>query len=271
MEDEDEKLAALVTAVTQSPKYRHITPDLIRQVGARELANRRTLKEAVKATKNKLHQVGGAYRSRAIDFEQELAQLDGVLGEETAVREWCLGLMRRHASTQERLPILADFYGQTLTGLTDVRRVLDLACGLNPLARPWMPLSASVEYVASDIYADSVAFLGAFMAKVGLNGRVEVRDLITNPPVEQADLILLLKTLPVLEQIEKGAASRLLDVVNGRYLLITFPVRSLGGRQKGMAQNYEAMFRGWVDGRDWHIRRFEFTAELAFLVTTKID
>jgi 16S rRNA (guanine(1405)-N(7))-methyltransferase len=106
------------------------------------------------------------------------------------------------------------------------------------------------------------------MAKVGLNGRTEVRDLITDPPAEPADLILLLKTLPVLEQIEKGAAARLLDVVNGRYLLITFPMRSLGGRQKGMAQNYEAMFRGWVDGRDWHVRRFQFPTELAFLVTT---
>ena len=103
---------------------------------------------------------------------------------------------------------------------------------------------------------------------MGMDGCAHVRDLITNPPTEPADLVLLLKTLPVLEQVEKGAAPRLLDALNARYLLISFPTRSLGGRQKGMVQNYEAQFMEWVDGRAWHIQRFEFPTELAFLVTT---
>ena len=43
------------------------------------------------------------------------------------------------------------------------------------------------------------------MQLAGLDGRAEVRDVIHNPPQEPADLALLLKTLPCLEQVEKGA------------------------------------------------------------------
>jgi 16S rRNA (guanine(1405)-N(7))-methyltransferase len=79
--------------------------------------------------------------------------------------------------------------------------------------------------------------------------------------------VMMLKTLPVLAQIERTAVCRLLDSLQTSYLLVTFPVHSLGGRQKGMAQNYEAQFQAWAEGRNWAVQRFEFASELAFLVT----
>src|SRR5947199_8877806 len=54
-------LDQLVSEVQGSAKYRDISLDLIRTIAAQELPKRRTLKEAVKATKNKLHQISGAY------------------------------------------------------------------------------------------------------------------------------------------------------------------------------------------------------------------
>jgi len=61
MTHEQLQLDELVQAVLASPKYRAISEELIRSIGARELSARRGMKEAVKATKNKLHQVAGAY------------------------------------------------------------------------------------------------------------------------------------------------------------------------------------------------------------------
>ncbi|MCP4423124.1 MAG: 16S rRNA methyltransferase [Chloroflexi bacterium] len=263
-----EKLDALVTAVTSSPKYRHISPDLARRVGERELAAQRNLKTAVKATKNKLHQVGGAYFEAKLDYAGMLAQLRATAVSPDAFRQTCHDLMRRHASTRERLPVLADFYA-TLAALPDIRVVVDVACGLNPLARAWMPFDDAIEYIAYDIYADMIGFIQAFMALAGINGSAQTRDIVSQPPTEPADLVMILKTLPVLEQIEKGAASRLLDSLNARYALITFPVRSLGGRGKGMIQTYERQFSAWVDSRNWQIQRFEFPSELAFLIQTR--
>ncbi|RMG91568.1 MAG: 16S rRNA methyltransferase [Chloroflexi bacterium] len=265
------ELEKLVSAVSQSAKYRHVSPMLIARIGAQELAKRPNLKAAVKATKNKLHQIGGAYLDAQPDYQVALTELETAVTNETTLRQFCRRWMQQHTSTRERLPILDEFYTTTLADLPDVHRVLDLACGLNPLARPWMPLSPDVTYIASDIYADLVMFVDLFLRRTGGNGRAELRDLIGEPPVETADLILLLKTLPVLEQIEKGAATRLLDALNARYLLITFPARSLGGRNKGMVPHYEAQFQQWIAGRGWQVRRFEFATELAFLVETAVS
>jgi hypothetical protein len=83
---------------------------------------------------------------------------------------------------------------------------------------------------------------------------------------QETDLVLLLKTLPCLEQLEKSSARRLITSLNSRYLLISYPVASLGGHQKGMNRNYTAQFEELT--ADWQgiIKRFEFETELAFLL-----
>lgn len=261
----------LVTAVSQTSKYQHVSPALIRRIGEAELAKRRSYKEALKATKNKLHQVGGAYQESKINYDKVLARLkEAQHGGAEAQRETLLDVMRLHTSTKERLQILDIFYAETLAGLPPIHRVMDIACGLNPLARNWMPLAAETSYLAYDIYADTMQFLTDYFALAGIPGRAEVRDVIAEPPTEPVDLVLMLKTLPVLAQIDKTAVPRLLDFLQATYLLISFPTKSLSGRQKGMVPTYDAYFEGWRAGRDWQVKRFEFENELAFLVETKI-
>nr|AIA14252.1 Ribosomal RNA methyltransferase (FmrO) [uncultured bacterium] len=174
--------------------------------------------------------------------------------------------MRHHASTRERLPILEGFYATTLASLGPVRSVLDLACGLNPLALPWMPLAPDARYYACDIYADMIAFLNSFFAQAGIRGQARVCDLVASAPDEQVDLALVLKALPPLDQQAKHAGRNLLRALNARHILVSFPAHSLGGRGKGMAENYEQRFRALADAEGWSIERFVFPTELAFLV-----
>ena len=136
-----DELDALVAAVLGSSKYRAVAPDLVRAIGARELAARPNLKTAIKATKNTLHQAGGAFTDAPIDYDRALAELRAAAaaGDEP-FRAACRAVMARHTSTRERLPILDTFYATTLAGLPSPGRVLDVACGLNPLAWPWLPL-----------------------------------------------------------------------------------------------------------------------------------
>ncbi|MCA9955770.1 MAG: hypothetical protein KC434_13670, partial [Anaerolineales bacterium] len=173
-----------------------------------------------------------------------------------------------HASTRERLPILDEFYETIFFFFPPIHTVLDLACGLNPLVYPWLPLPGDVQFTAVDIYSDMLTFIQEFFELTGVNGRTQQRDIIGNPPTEPYDLILLLKTLPCLEQVDKNAAVNLLDKLNGRYLLISYPAQSLGGRSKGMVENYTQQFEALANGRNWQVQRFEFATELAFLVQT---
>src|SRR5690349_15701189 len=68
-------ITELVVSVCASSKYAAISEDMIRSIGLRELAARRNLKEAIKATKNKLHQVAGAYLDGRLPYDEWLALL----------------------------------------------------------------------------------------------------------------------------------------------------------------------------------------------------
>lgn len=261
-----EKLQAQILA---SAKYREIAPELVGRIGAQELEKRRSFKEAVKATKNKLHQVGGAYQQTKINYEKSMALLRKSAVSDPNFRATCQQIMQAHASTRERLPILEEFFTNILAHLPPVQTVLDLACGLNPLAYPWLPLPQDVQFTAVDIYGDMLNFIQEFFEVAGVNGRTQQRDVIGNPPTERYDLILLLKTLPCLEQVDKEAGANLVASLNSRFLLISYPAQSLGGRSKGMVENYTQQFEKLANGRNWHVRRFEFATELAFLVQTE--
>jgi 16S rRNA (guanine(1405)-N(7))-methyltransferase len=272
-----DELERLVQAVRKSPKYRSVCLDVVRNVGARELAGQRNWREAVKATKNKLHQVGGAYWDGVdyaawLDRLRNAARADGEsrrspgMEYESEVRRICREAMQHHASTRERLPILDQFYTQVLAGLPPPRVVLDIGCGLNPLAIPWMPLAPSVEYYAYDMYDDLATFLNGFMTIVAVQGQAQACDVSACPPARRADLALILKTLPCLEQLDRLAGARLLEKIQAEHLLVSFPVRSLGGRDKGMPQSYEAHLQELLSGRGWSVQRFAFSTELAFLI-----
>jgi 16S rRNA (guanine(1405)-N(7))-methyltransferase len=261
-------LDELVAAVRAGTHYRHIHPELIRQVGAQELSKGRKFKEAVKATRNKLHQVGGAYQEKGIDYGRALLELEQLPPDlyDPAVQAFCRRMMEQHASTRERLPILDDFYREILSPLGSIESVLDVACGLNPLARAWMPLQPDTVYYACDIYADMIAFLNRFFTQMNLPGEAWLCDLVQQAPQHPAQLALVLKTIPCLEQLDKSIGRRLLEGLLAKHILVSFPAQSLGGRSKGMVENYEAHFREMVSGLDWQVERYEFKTELAFLI-----
>jgi len=268
--DLEADLSRLVQAVGASAKYRPICRELVEHIGRQELAKRRNLREAVKATKNKLHQVGGAYLPDQTRYAAWLAELREVQ-QPAGLRPLCRKIMEAHASTRERLPILDEFYATTLAGLPPLGSVLDLACGLNPLALPWLPVADGATYWAMDIYEDMMAFVRDFLALplVEVRGHVQVRDVLQLGSLPRVDLALVLKAIPCLEQMDKAAGAKLLDMIQADYVLVSYPAHSLGHRDKGMVANYEARFRQLVAGRPVQVRRFQFSGELAFLISAK--
>ena len=268
----DDLLDTLVAAVRASPRYQFIDENLVRKIGSLELGKRRNLKEAVKATRNKLHQVGGAYQPIAINYVSLTGLLKNIpanwQGEET--RAICKMAMQQHASTRERLPYLEEFFNTTLSAVAPIHSVLDLACGLNPLALPWMPLAEMFEYYACDIYEDMLEFITFFFKYAGINGKAELCNLIGGCPEVPVHVALLLKSLPCLEQLDKSIGARLLNSIRAEHILVSYPARSLGGRAKGMLEFYESQFLRMVDMEKWEIQRFEFANELVFRMDKRI-
>ncbi len=269
------ELDRIVTAVTTSKKYRSICADTIRRIAERELASRGNVKAAAKATKRRLHQVYGAFE-QDFDYEAAYQRLQDAyeLDSDDEIKTACRHVMGQHSSTRERLPILDQFYRDIFQITGQPSLLLDLGCGLNPLALPWMdsvPPQGSgqtpgVRYVPLDIDADRVHFLNRYLALAGLEPLARCQDILSHPPNDAADVALLLKMSPTLERQDPGATLGLIEQLAAPYIVVSFAIKSLGGREKGMVEHYQQQFLGWLRDRQWPAEKLVFDSELVFIV-----
>ncbi|MEZ4238161.1 MAG: hypothetical protein R3F59_18840 [Myxococcota bacterium] len=240
----------LLEAVKASSKYRALADDVVlaalasaRRAGGRDA-------DVVKRAKRKLHQVFGAFLG-ASDRKRALAALRAAATapDEAAWRAHLDAAMAAHSSTAERHGEVAALWEGLRAAAGEVRAVLDLGCGLGPLALPGSGLPADVRWLGIDVDAE---LCGAVQEALG--GRyphVEVRagDARSAPLGEGYDLALLLKLAPTLDQLEPGAAAALVGRVPARVVAVSFPTHTLGGRDVGMAARYDAhadaLLAGW--------------------------
>jgi hypothetical protein len=133
-----------------------------------------------------------------------------------------------------------------------------------------MNLGTQTRYVALDIDAERVRFLNRYLALAGLEPAARCQDLLARPPEDAADVALLLKMSPSLERQEPGATLRLLALLNSSWIVVSFAVKSLGGREKGMWDHYGQQFpqsiREAFPERAWRITELGFETELVFVL-----
>lgn len=241
----------VVGAVIAARRYRHVDPALVLRLATEELARARSESEAVKRVKRRLHQAVTAYRPGRRSSVRELARIEaawtGSLAD-AAFRDACRSALSGHASTRERLPYLDQLYPAIWARADGApSSVLDLGCGLHPLSLPWMGLAPDAAYHAIDVDAAQLATVDRFLALVGQPHGVHPRDLAAGAPsLPSAELALVLKLVPLLDRQDPRAATRLLRGLDVRRAVVSFPVRSLGGRARGMERTYRTRFETLV-------------------------
>ncbi len=246
-----ERVARLQADLQQAPKARHVFPPFLAGLFMEEIRRRGgTDREIVKRVKRSLHQVGGAYLTPPPRYERLLARLtDASVGPER--HEVARGIVTSHASMRERAAHLDDFHAALFDGIGHRDggwTVLDLACGLNPLVRSLIPVDVG-RYLACDVYLDMLDFVAEASSMLGHPVETFPWDLTAGLPDHRADIVLLLKTLPCLDQLDPAAGPRLLAAAATRctHLLISYPVQSLGGADRGMRDHYASTFHSLVD------------------------
>ena len=246
-----------MSEIAISKKYKDVCPETVQRVYETERAKYKSEKEADKAAKAHLHQITGAFMT-----PEELKQADKLLaaykeGDEEAF----LKTLRLHSSTRERLAGYEALYERILKAAGNPESILDLACGLNPLILGAMGLSVR----GMDISGGCVRLINEWARVRGWDVHAECRDLLCEPEMEKADMALMMKLLPVLEQQRKGAAMALVLSVPADTVCVTFPMRTLGGRKVGMEQHYTEWFEGNLPGEFEIIERFVEADELCYL------
>ena len=228
---------AVIEGLASSSRYRHLTAGLLARTAEWAVARHAKPGPALKAAKRKLHQVFGAYAVKLDSLGNHLDALEA--GDETQVV--CRRVLRLHHSTAERLSFMETFHATIWNHCGTPRHILDLAAGLNAFSLPFSGLDPAVSYTAIEIDRRMVDAVGRFLAVTQRPGRCLWHDVLDEIPSGNADVALILKTLPCLERQKPGAAvdlvHRLKDVPD---IVVSYPVRSLGGARKNMPQTYRA-------------------------------
>ena len=246
-----------------SKNYRDICPDTVRRVWEECLRRYKKPRDAEKAAREALHGISGAFmtpdEARHLVWDMQ----------NWFINKTDVGLDRmlsRHASTRERLPVsdIDALYGRIFEITGRPRYVLDLACGINPLYLG----ARGIETVGVDIAGNAVRAVNSFGETYGAPVSAVCADLLCPGaiPNRRFDAALLFKLLPLLERQRAGAALEVMNAVNAEWLVCSFPTRTLGGRNVGMAAQYSDWMESRVpDGRRI-AGRFETGNELFYVL-----
>ena len=206
---------------------------------------RKDAEKAEKAAKAALHRMHGAFlvagghaKARAL-IEANAAAGAGMLEDRSLARR----LLELHGSTRERLPAIDEacaFIGRFVGGGSSV---IDLGCGFNPFALPLLA-ALPAAYLAYDICQDTVALVNKYFRASGQGAgySAEALDAAAETPARRADVVLLQKLLPLLEQQRKGRSFTLLEELEASVALVSFPTGSMSGKKRGMAGFYAGFF-----------------------------
>ena len=252
-------------AVRSSRKYRSADANLVRDLAAGAVAKFGDPALAEAEVRRALHLSISAPCPEPLNVPAWTKRFAAcaAAGERNTV---CRDLLQRHASTRERLPEMEAFFAGIFAAVGPVESILDLGCGVNPAALPWMGLPAGVRYHAMDARSDVTGVIQAYFNSANVDGVAEPANLLGPLPSGAADAALLLKLLPALERLQPGSALQLMQRVPAPTLVVSFPARSFGGARRGMRQNYGQALHTWLADEPWTVDRLDFRTETAFIV-----
>ena len=264
----DIDLEGYVNNITDSKKYRDsgLNRNTIRDLLIQEAPHHQSSKKLLKSVKRKLHNIVAPYLGEPNyeTLESELAQIDDPSPTSPEIKAFCRSVLADHASTAERLPYMEDFYGRLFEETGKPKTLLDLACGLHPLAFPWMGLTSDVHYHAYDIIQPRIDFINSYFQKLGLEPLAENRDILVTPPTIKADLALVFKEAHRMEKRQPGCSKALWANLDVETLAVSLPTQNLSGTHSLLEQHRALVYANLSEKRS--VKEFLFENEIIFLI-----
>lgn len=258
----------VLAELLESRKYSSLTPMLLQRISADAASKERKLKLAVKRAKRALHQAQGAYvtGSRNTDWLDVLTDELSQAADSIQLQSVCRKVLSGHASTTERMDGLETIYDELFQITGTPKHILDLGCGAHPFALPWMNLPDLKEYIALDVDSELIAAINLLFRRLQLPECATGCDLGSSANLPSSELVFCLKTLPLLEHQHAGSARRLIRRLDCRWLIVSWPLHSLGGQTWGMKQNNHRIAMDLLQPLNASIRELEGPGEMFYIV-----
>jgi 16S rRNA (guanine(1405)-N(7))-methyltransferase len=257
-----------ITEVRKSRKYHDLDlPDAtLQDLIGQELGRHKSERQALQAARERLHNLVAPYLGDP-DYPAALLQLDSAFAssDPQAVQVICTELLNTHASTKERQAYLGEFYAAIFAVTGQPQIILDLACGLNPLAFPWMGLPLTTQYHAYDLHQPRVELINHYFKLQGLAELAVHGDILVNPPKMKADAAFFFKEAHRFEQRRRGCNRDFWLALNVNWLVVTLPASSLTGRHD-LAAGHRKLVVETLAGLDWSVIEQQVGNELIFCI-----
>lgn len=259
----------LISDVQNSKKYRELAlpSAFLQNLIDQELSqakNKRLLKEAFR---KKLHEVIAPYLED-IDYPLETDRLisqsiQGMTIDQ--LKTWAKAIMRKHASTRERLPNLTSFYTTIWQHIDQPKSILDLACALDPLALPWFDNPQLESFYAVDIHKPRLNFLETFFNYYYPYAKVIHQDFIADPIEFQTDCVFLFKEVHRMEKRKPGSTRELIRTLNAHHIVISLPATDLRGHHS-LLDYHNGLLEKIVSGLDVQVSQTQVGTELLYFI-----
>lgn len=252
-----------VLRILASKKYESVSEDAVRRAVTEAFKREKKPKDAEKRARAALHRLSGAYAQsfpgkKCADLIDQWTPGD----DETLFR-----ILSCHVSARERLPVSkTDALYEKIFSVTGTPgSIVDCACGLNPIYL----LARGFSVLGFDIYGAAVDCVNRFAHVHNLPGHAQVCDLLSVPPTGRFTVALFMKVLPLLETQRPGYAVSLLGGLSADFCVISFPTRTLTGKNVGMQSHYANWFSETIAPHFPVCAQFTHAAESIFIVRGK--
>ena len=251
----------VVSEILRSKKYAGVDPAVVERIAAETIPKYAKQKDVIKAVKKELHIIHESFL-----HEECHAKAEAILSARPEInRDLALQLMALHASTKERLHQAAEIYECIGRYVGAGDSVVDIGCGFNPFALPLFAEQPK-DYHAFDINTATIQVLNKFFGLAGLPYTAQLCDAAAQTPAVQGSVLFLFKLFPLLERQKKGRAFELLQAMGCKTSVVSFPLKSASGKEKGMEAFYTAQFEGGLPSNFVIIERVKFTNEMFYVV-----
>ena len=255
--------------ILESKKYSTLYKPLILRICEEEYKKYSSGKERIKAAKNTLHAMYGAYLS-ADCFKKAGKYLDAfdvldTLNENKHDIGTLENILRLHASTKERMKDLRAFYSFIFDATGPAESILDIGCGFNPFTLSYFPQKPA-RYHSLDIDTRIADLNNRYFAYMGLPQLAGCVDIVVITPEITVDVAFLFKLLPLIDRQARGRSAQLLREIDSQYLVVTYPTKSLTGKEKGMQAFYAAAFEELIGGNLFVCAKKEIGTEMVYII-----